>query len=45
MKTNKSENDKYTFTQEIINAATSLAASIVTGNVGGMITSFTRHLH
>ena len=39
MISNKGENDKYKSTQEIINAATSLAASIVTGNAGGMITS------
>lgn len=36
---NKGENDKINSIQEIFNAATALAASIVTGNVGGTITS------
>ena len=36
---NKGENDKYKSTQELINAATTLAASVVTGNYGGVITS------
>lgn len=39
MKQNKLKKAKYKSTQDVINTAASLAASILTGNVGGMITS------